>query len=701
MNRKILCLLAVFVALCFFLMTDISLQAQDNKNEDIANVSLEDLLNVKITTAGKKAETIRDIPASVVIVTRADIERMGYQTLDEILENVPGLYGINQRDVTGVMFGVRGFWSATANNMIILINGVRQERMASDGATYMAIQVPPESIDRIEVIRGPMSVIYGTGAFFGVINIITNDVKPENSSLIAVGYGNSRTAKAVARAAFNKDALNFVFNAGLYSTDGPDEPFSKMTTQDLSPYTSKTTTYRRWGDDYKFFNFSGSYKGFYANAAFSHHKKGLDLFFPAATGAIAQRTYSSYSFGYKEDFSPKASIDGKITYHKGDITAQWDWFTPPNEPKLRGDNNYREDYEVDVTAYLNPSPVINFTAGLYYKKIIHEQLLTYVPDVMQYQIGLLEPAQSRALFVQADIAPTNKLKFVLGVRFDQAVEYSSIWKSFADGSQFTGNFDYDKIVVLPRVAAIFKFNEKNILKFFYGKAINHPSIYQTGAQAASGQPALNPEFIETFELNYLAVPSDKLSFNASLFYNNLNKLIVNESYIDSETGTWIGRNVNAGKMKTTGGELTIQLKPVHRLMMEVSGTYQKTKDKRPAFKDITVAYSPEFLGYAKIAYEFSRNIVFSLNGRYVGSMEPYYDITIPGRIADKVNGYFLVGGNLRFSNLFSKGYFLQLSCSNILDENYLYPSFTMNGFWANKGLIGDSRLFMVSIGKKF
>jgi len=674
-------------------------QQQQGKEKDIAEFSLEELLNVEITTAGKKAEKISDIPASVVVITRADIEKYGYQSLDEILENVPGLYGINQRDAAGMVFGVRGFYSASANSITTLINGDRLERIASDGGIYPAVQVPVESIDRIEVIRGPMSVIYGTGAFFGAINIITNDTNPGNPSLASVSYGNLKTGRASVRASINKEDLKAVFNAGLYDTEGPNEPYSKMTSMDISWLTTKTTTKGRYMDRYKFFNISVSYKGFYANALYNHDKKGLDVFFISGDkGARANRTYSLFSFGYTKEFSKKVSIDGKITYHKGDTTGNWDWFTPPGGLNLYGDNNFREDYEVDLTAFINPSSVFNFTAGIYYKRIIHEQLLSNVPGIVEYQIGLLKPAQTRAMFIQADITASENLKFVLGVRFDQAVKYSAYWTSYSGGAQFTGNFEHDKIEVLPRVALIFKLDKKNILKFFYGKAINHPSIYQTGAQAASGQDPLNPEFIQTFEFNYLAAISEKFSVNTSFFYNNLDKLIVNDPYIQS--GTWIGRNLNSGKYRTTGAELSIRTKPVHQLDLELSGTYQKTKDKRPGYENITVAYSPEFLGYIKSAFSFTKDIVLSANLRYIGPMETYWDKTISGRIASRVKEYFLVGANLRFDDLFKKGFYLNFACYNLFNKEYLFPTFTLNS-WADKGLIGNPRLFMATFGKKF
>ena len=706
MRKKLFYPLVGFVLLTFLfsfiLSTPLVAQEKEEEAEDVMDMDLEDLLNVEITTAGKKAQKIADIPASVVVITRADIERYGYTSLAEILENVPGLYGIDQRDVTGEKFGVRGFWSATANSIIYLINGVRQERITSDGATYMAQSIPPEAIDRIEVIRGPMSVIYGTGAFFGAINIITNN--GEEKGLVSFGYGTSKTVKANVRGSYQKDDVNIVFNAGVFGTDGPDAPYSTMSTQDLSWMTTNNTVEGIWGNSYKFFNVSTSFKEFYANVTYNFDKKGLDLFFPSAReGAVAKRTYSSFSFGYSKEFSKKFSLDGKFTYHKGSVQADWDWFTPPGELNLGGDNNFREDYELDLTGYFNPSEKFSLTAGLYYRKIIHEQLLSYAPpDLLDYRIGLLEPAESRAAYLQADVMPSDKLKFVVGVRVEQASAYSVYWRGFSPelyGAD--GDYDYDKWEFIPRFAAIWKLNDKNVLKFFYGKAINHPSVYQTGAQAISGLPSLEPEFIQTFELNYVAALSDKFTVNMSVFYNMLDSLIVNDPYIDPDTGAWIGENRNAGEMKTVGVELALLTKPFNNFVLELSGTYQKTEDQRDLFKDYDVGYSPKILAYLKAAYSISKNATIALTGRYVGEMEALYDPTIGGRIANTVDSYFILDANLRFDNLFGKGWYLGVRCSNLFDEEYLYPSFTLNGFWADLGLIGNGRLVLVTLGYKF
>lgn len=149
----------------------------DDDMKKYFEMSLEELMQVKVVTAARVPEKIAEIPAGVVLITGKDIETYGYATLTEILENIPGLYNIDDYTEFGPNFGVRGFWSGINNdNIIILVNGVPQVYNISSNYPLSGILVPVEAIERIEVIRGPMSVIYGSGAFFGVINIITNTV---------------------------------------------------------------------------------------------------------------------------------------------------------------------------------------------------------------------------------------------------------------------------------------------------------------------------------------------------------------------------------------------------------------------------------------------------------------------------------------------------------------------------------------------
>lgn len=159
-------------------------------------------------------------------------------------------------------------------------------------------------------------------------------------------------------------------------------------------------------------------------------------------------------------------------------------------------------------------------------------------------------------------------------------------------------------------------------------------------------------------------------------------------------------------MVTNGTELTLNAEPFKNFRLELSGTYQDTEDKRPGYETIDVAYSPKSLGYIKVSY---RTKAFSLavTGNYVGAMETFWDDTIinqdgsiGNRIGNRVDGYFLLGANLRIDNLFLKGLYLNIRCSNLLDEDIYYPTFTNNP-WATKGTIGIGRTFLLNVGLKF
>ncbi|MFC2145905.1 TonB-dependent receptor [Acidobacteriota bacterium] len=713
MVKKLFYVLMAFLFICAFTITTTPVYAQEEEEEvvveDVADISLEDLLNVEITTAGKKAERIADIPASVVLITRADIERYGYQTLDEVLENVPGLFGIDQRGTDGMIFGVRGFWAAFANNIIFLINGVRQERMQSDGGIYPEQYIPVEAIDRIEVIRGPMSVIYGPGAFFGVINIFTNDTT--NPGLVSISGGMEQSVRLAARGSFQKDDLSLAFNAGYYNTAGPDIPHTDMSTQDLSIYTTFNSTKDLWENEAKFFSFSGAYKGFYANVTYSRSDKEWYLIFLPSTpdGSVAHRTMTSISFGYKEDFSDQFSLDGKFSYRKGSTWGDFSWFIPEGTLNIGGDYNLREEYEVDLTAIYTPSEKFNITAGLWYKKRIVEQLQSVYPLLdFHYRIAIFDPIVNQAGYIQADIAPTKALRFVLGARLEKATKYSTYYRDlFAYAVGADADFEYTKTEVIPRAALILYLNERNIVKLLYGKAINMPSFYHTVAQATSVQPPVEPEFITTFEFNYLASFSENFNVNASVFYNKFDGLIINQPVFDPVTQVWTtGFNTNSGELRTIGGELTMMAKTPGGFMMELSGTLQQTDDLREGYEDIDVAYSPKLLAYLKASYKFGETATIALTGRYVGEMETLWDYAIQNpdgsfgaRIANKVDGYFLMGANLRFE--LGNGFYLNLSGSNLFDTKYLFPSYTINAAWADLGLAGYGRMIMATIGKKF
>jgi len=176
-NKKFIFFISLYILFLFSNILFDDCYAQDKKEhfKFLKNLSLEELMDMKVTTAGKTEEKIADIPASFVLVTQEDIKKYGYNSLSEIIENIPGFYPINDL-IGGSNFGVRGFWTLESNaNMVYMVNGISQVLGGFAINSLNTISVPVSAINRIEVIRGPMTINYGSNAFYGAINIITNN----------------------------------------------------------------------------------------------------------------------------------------------------------------------------------------------------------------------------------------------------------------------------------------------------------------------------------------------------------------------------------------------------------------------------------------------------------------------------------------------------------------------------------------------
>lgn len=697
----------------------------EKKTEELFKMSLEELMNVKVTTADKTAEKIADIPASVVLITRQDIEMYGYKTLTEILENIPGLYSINDYMKGGANFGVRGFWSGHPNdNMIIMVNGVHQVYDILSSYPLNNIAVPVESIERIEVIRGPMSVIYGNGAFYGAINIFTKKaVEDELKNIVSGSIGTEKTKKLFLRAEGESDDFYYSFNASLYDTYGIDEPLSKMISDPTKlpglgvPVDSRTGG--KMENNEKYFNFAGTFKEFFLNLSYNETKSEFYFNLPSYSYGTYVKNFTTHvSFGYRKELSDILTLEGKFTYSKVRDWQQYDYLFDDFYGIQSFDTNA---IELGFDAYITPNDDLRITTGLHYRSVLNAETLVNLPSfgnpaLENYLRALAEGdnIDTRAIYTQFNYTPFESLKLVAGIRLEQTPKYR-LFSSRQYGTnppiKVPGSYNEEKIDVIPRFAAIYYLNKKNIFKFLFGKAINRPSFFQNSYNSLDDTlDDLKPESIQTLELNYLGTISSSLALNVSIFQNTLKNLITRDFLFVEETGFWRSWSANAGKMVTNGIELTMTAEPIENFRVELSGTYQETKDKRPKYKEagVDVAYSPKLLGYLKASYR-SEYFTVALTGNYVGSMETFWDETIgdpeilplPGaRIGDKVEGYFVLGANLRIEDVLLDGLFLNIKCSNLLDEEIRYPTFTNNP-WADRGTIGLGRSFLLSLGYKF
>ncbi|MBU1101464.1 MAG: TonB-dependent receptor plug domain-containing protein [Bacteroidetes bacterium] len=731
MKGKIFTLLA----LCFYLFPPF-LQAQEVESYSyLGGMSLEELLNIEITTAGKKSEKITDVPASVVLITKDDINKYGYLSVEEILENVPGLYLIDDYNWLGQKnFGVRGYFSTGAfDNMIVLINGVNQKSEGLlDSYPTERIEVPVESISRIEIIRGPMSVMYGSGAFFGAINIITNNSSDyEEPDLVTASVGNQNIYRLYAGFKGKTGDFHFSLNGYLISDNGIDVPFSKMMT-DPSVVTNTADdggwnlnsdrTKNRLKTRREYFNINGTFKDLTFDFGLVHSRKNVaETIFGVGDGSWVHYNNAHASLFYNKTFSDVFSLETKFGFFSDNHWVDNNFYY---ENSYTNNWSRANIYEIELIGRIKPAHNISIVAGLFRRTVFDLLIeadytgLGYLPNL---EIVYPDLIVNNAFYVQLDYGILEDLKLVSGVRFERLNPYKyDLNLNFPEPETLGTNqppvvihgefIPENEIVVIPRLGFIYSFKDNHIIKLLYGQAIKQPHATANLDVAINNSPQLKPAEIETFELNYTASIFPNVVTNFSLFHNRLNNLISRINILTDEQSVII--STNAGKVTTVGIEAGLQTRIFSSLQFDFNITYQNSKNLQKGFEDIELGYSPHILANSKISYEFSQDFIFGLSSIYVGEMYtdwrtdsynlnnyPVINLGDPlqGRLGYTVPAHIVFDANLRVKNIFDSGLYLNAKVSNIFDEDILFPTTTSNPAF-DKGTMGRQRTFVFTLG---
>ena len=163
-------------------------KAPQDKPKDLTELSLEELSNLEVTTASRKAQRLADVPAAVAVVRGEDIRRTGVRTIQDALRMVPG---VNVARIDGGRWSVtiRGFGDRFSNKLQVLVDGRSIYTPLFSGVFWEMEDAFLEDIDRIEVVRGPGGATWGANAVNGVINIITKKASDTQGTSLHLGGG--------------------------------------------------------------------------------------------------------------------------------------------------------------------------------------------------------------------------------------------------------------------------------------------------------------------------------------------------------------------------------------------------------------------------------------------------------------------------------------------------------------------------------
>src|SRR5579863_2827011 len=268
-TNRIVKIVKTSLGLAFLLLAAAAVAQQDAK--DLGEASLEDLTNIQVYSASKSMQNVSDAPSSVTVVTADEIQKYGYRTLADILRSVRGFYVTYDRNYSYV--GVRGFgrlgdWNS---HILVLVDGHRiNENVLGQAMLGSEFQVDVDMVDRVEIIRGPSSSLYGADAFFAVINVITR--KAPQLKGLELSFAPASFGAYQGRATYGGryDGIDMLLSGTFYDSQGQTLFFPEFN----SPATNNGITRNTDYENSQHILATISFRGFTLQGLFSARDKG-------------------------------------------------------------------------------------------------------------------------------------------------------------------------------------------------------------------------------------------------------------------------------------------------------------------------------------------------------------------------------------------------------------------------------------------
>lgn len=192
--KKIILPLLILSGLLFILSTNCSA----DQDQDLTEFSIEELMDIKVTSVSKKSQRLSDSAAAIFVITREDIRRSGVTNIPEALRMAPGV-NVAHIDANKWAINCRGFNSRFSPSLQVLVDGRSVYTPSFSGVYWEVTDVLLEDVDRIEVIRGPGATIWGSNAVNGVINIITRRANDTQGGFVQASAGSVEKNMVAAR----------------------------------------------------------------------------------------------------------------------------------------------------------------------------------------------------------------------------------------------------------------------------------------------------------------------------------------------------------------------------------------------------------------------------------------------------------------------------------------------------------------------
>lgn len=731
-----------FAAWSVFLLGPMSLFSQTDSTSSVLDMSIEQLMQINVITASGKEESRLDAAATMIVLTASDIKKNGYTDLAEIITDLPGFDVINPGGRGGVVAYQRGYRTPITQRTLLMINGIVDNDLWSHEA-LIGKHYPIYNIERIEVLYGPTSALYGANAFLGIINIITKDGKDldiDDQKITASAQFGSFGTKSMELATIGKKKdFSYSFSGKFYRSNEADlsdkwgfssnKLYGDTTT--WGPILQRSHYHVNYG---KYFSPADDY-GVIGNIAYKNTKLGvINWVNKEGYGAwyAADRAQNN-AFWKKSSFQlfieNETEIDNfKFTslllHRKNRVSGDWaeaepDWNTGMEQSSYISITQWNAIsnswlFKEDVVYDINKK--ISLQTGMKYERkeltkaydipgywdAFSSTVSSNTPGPHGYGAAIGHSSDSSYAMVEGPnpempgenllltddvggylqlIATVYQFRFNAGVRHD----YNSIYGNNTN----------------IRASAIYKFGKKGALKLIYGEAYQEPPPRQLfgGWNGRKSNINLKPEKARNMELigSYGKGP---VNVGTSVFYATYENVIKEESE-------------NAGSRKVYGIEFQSRISITNPIpkSSKLSGYfyytftqaissihYNHSSGKWEEGETILGDIAPHKINLG-LNIPILKSINFNIKGNYISQRLVYSRNTL--RAKDYIiDSYLTLDANLSYR---FKVATLSFKVKNIADANYYQPGVEQadSGDDFSQRSLGYKNSLLPQVGRSF
>jgi iron complex outermembrane receptor protein len=639
--------------------------AQEQSKSGLDNLTLEQLMKVQFYTASKHAQDASDAPVSITIITKADIRANGYRTLADALQDVRGFWVNSDRNYSYV--GVRGFARPGDYNtrVLFLLNGHRlNDNIGNRVLIGTGFPIDMDLVERIEIVRGPGSSLYGANAVFGVVNVITQQPSITPTVEASVETASQFTGKARVTVDLPQILNGAMFSVSTYGSQGNRSLY-------FPEFNSPSTNYgvaRNVDEDQASSAFVLlRWKHFQMQSDVVSRRKVIPT---ASFGTIfndpGNHTTDTSAFSelsYKRAFVSGFEVTSRWFYdasaYKGIYAYDYGYVRPLAYDKARGD---AVGTETNISRPLGHFNIV--TAGTEFRYNLRQAQWAGLFILPKPIFEGHAQSDVFAAYAQDELRLGGRFLINAGVRVDRYSTYGS--------------------TASPRVAAIVHVDQKTAVKYSYGQAFRAPNAYElfySNGFSQEPNPHLHPETIASQNLSVERVLTPTFHIIVEAFSNSMSHML--EKQIDPANGIYHFVNVDSCSGKGLEFELDAQRKGMRG---ELAYTVQRSIDGQT---HLILADSPQHMAKLNAHVPLPHTLLVGFGLQYVSPQQTPSNVRIPDSLTTNVTL------STRKPIL---GFDLLASCYNLLDRrNYDPPEPSL----AEARLPQDGRGLRIQITRRF